>query len=592
MTAASAARRSILVGHANTWHDAAIAVNEGERFFAEGIERHTQCKKALDVTGLWYSWRPLRAYLSAAGEWPIDNAEVVTLSSWSGAQPIALLAAPNRNPIASLLVASVACEPLFENQLRWTLRGHYPRPFVLPEEPSPGVNPAADVTWQSKTVLHQLAHAANAVYTSPFTECVVMVIDGYSEGTALSFYHFAENRFELIHQARQEVSLGLLYAAVTQFCGFDPYEGEEWKVMGLAAYGEPRDELYGFFRERLTVNGLDVRFRPVGGARFAFDREAWSELERLAGGFRKPGDPDVLRSADLAHNFQRAFEEALIELARNLGRLGFSKNLAFAGGCALNSAVNGKLVPQTDFENLHVPSAPADDGNALGAVLFEKYHVRGEARRKEVMSPYLGSEMDLSELAVILNFGGIRYEKASDEAALCEKVAELLAEEKIVAWVQGRAEFGPRALGNRSILADPRPAGMRDLINKKVKFREFYRPLAPAILHEFGPEYFFDYQASPYMERTLVFRPEVRTRVPAVVHRDGTGRLQTVNENWNPLFGRLLRSFHEKTGVPVLLNTSFNVMGKPIVHSTQDAIAVFYTTGLDHLVIGPYILSK
>jgi carbamoyltransferase len=592
VTAAADGRRRILLGHANTWHDAAIAVNEGEGFFAEGIERHTQCKKALDLSGLWYSWRPLRAYLSAAGEWPIDHAEVVSLSSWSGAQPLELLSAPKRNPIASLLVASVACEPLFENQLRWTLRGHYPRPFVLPEGPSPGVKPAADLSWQSKTVLHQLAHAANAVYTSPFSECVVMVIDGYSEGTAASFYHFAENRFQLIHQARQEVSLGLLYAAVTQFCGFDPYEGEEWKVMGLAAYGKPRPALYEFFRERLAVDGLDLRFKPVGGAQFAFDRKAWSELERLAGGFRQPGDPDVLRSADLAHNFQRAFEEALLELVRNLGRLGLSKNLAFAGGCALNSAVNGKLVPQTDFEKLHVPSAPADDGNALGAVLFEKYQVRGEARRNGVMSPYLGSEVDLEELNQILEFGGIRFERAEDEVELCEKVAELLAREKIVAWVQGRAEFGPRALGNRSILADPRPAGMREIINQKVKFREFYRPLAPAILDEFGPEYFLDYQPSPYMERTLAFRPEVRARVPAVVHRDGTGRLQTVNQEWNPLFCRLLRAFHAKTGVPVLLNTSFNVMGKPIVHSVQDAITVFYTTGLDHLVVGPYVLFK
>ena len=312
----------------------------------------------------------------------------------------------------------------------------------------------------------------------------------------------------------------------------------------------------------------------------------------MVGGFRAPTDPDVMRSADLAHNFQRSFVECIIELAANAARLGLSKNLALAGGCALNSSANGKLVAQTDFDRLHVPCAPGDDGNALGVVLHEMHQVRGEPRSPGIVLPYLGSTIDDEEVERILGFDGIGYHKADGDVGLCSEVAELLASGKIVAWVQGRAEFGPRALGNRSILADPRDPEMQDRINHRVKFREFYRPLAPAILDEFGTDYFDDYQPSPYMERTLVFREEARARVPSVVHVNGTGRVQTVREDWNPLFYGLIRCFHKQTGVPILLNTSFNVMGKPIVHTAQDAIAVFYTTGLDHLVLGRYILSK
>jgi carbamoyltransferase len=585
-------RRTILIGHANTWHDPAIALNEGDRFFAESVERHTQCKRALESTGLWYSWRSLRRFLASVGEFPLKDADVLALTSWSGQQPLALLEAPARNPVPALLAASVACEPLFLNELRWMLRGHSPRPFTPPEAGGPGVRPANGVAVSSRGVMHQLAHAANAVYTSPFEECAVMVIDGYGEGTAQSFFRFADNRFELLHSGRPQVSLGLLYAAVTQFCGFDPYEGEEWKVMGLGAFGRLRPELYRFFKDRLEVEGLDVRFRPASGAEYAFDTAAWRQLEDLAGGFRAPDDPDVLKAADLAHAFQRAFEELLVELAGNFADMGLSKNLAFGGGCALNSAANGRIVRETAFEALHVPSAPGDDGNALGAVLYEKHHDRAEPRPLETMSPYLGSTLDPREVRNALSLGGVSFHEAPDDAALCAEVAEMLAAGRIVAWVQGRAEFGPRALGNRSILADPRPADMKDRINSRVKFREFYRPLAPSILDEHGPEYFEGYQASPYMERTLPFRPEVRARVPAVVHEDGSGRLQSVRLEWNPLFHQLLTSFRERTGIPLVLNTSFNVMGKPIVHSVQDAVAVYFTSGLDALIIGRLIVCR
>lgn len=354
--------------------------------------------------------------------------------------------------------------------------------------------------------------------------------------------------------------------------------------MGLAAYGQPRADVYSFFQSKGEGYGKREGV-PI-------PYEDFQELERMVGRFRHHTDEDIMQAADLAHNFQRYFEEKIIELASFASNLNLSKNLAYAGGCALNSAANGQILAKTEFQHLHIPSAPADDGNSLGVALYEKYHVLKEKRGHKIMTPYLGSVVDVRKLESILAFGGINYLKIPDRSDLCAAIAEMLADDKIIGWIQGRAEFGPRALGNRSIIADPRSVDMKDKINSRVKFREWYRPLAPSILHEFGEEYFEDYQESPYMERTLRFRPEVRDRVPAVVHQDGTGRLQSVREVWNPHFYNLIYAFYKRTGIPLLLNTSLNVMGKPIVHSVEDAITVFYTTGLDCLVIEDYVLTK
>jgi carbamoyltransferase len=583
----------LLLGHATTWHDPAFAYALGDRLWAEAVERPSQCKRALQMEGAWYAWRALAAALAEPdGELPNDLA-VTSLIPWSAAARSDAfdLEHAGRQPLACLIKAASLLEPITIHQLRWTLRGHPPRPFGVPDGRSPGALPERVASWQAKALVHQLAHAANAVYTSPFDECAVMVLDGYSENTAISFFHFRDGELELLHQARPEVSLGLLYAAVTQLCGFDPYAGEEWKVMGLAAFGQRDPAIDDFFRSRLVVDGLDLAFHAPGRG-LAFDRSAWAELETRCGGFRPPGDPDVLRAANLARSFQDVFADTVLALARNLGERGLSRNLAYAGGCALNSALNGRLVPETPFESLHVPSAPGDDGNALGVVLYEKHRVRGEPRTAAAASPYLGSRVRRDHLERAIELGDWPAVRAADEEELVERVAEELAGGRIVGWVQGRAEFGPRALGNRSILADPRDAGMKDRINARVKFREFYRPLAPAILAEHGPHWFEDFQESPYMERTLRFRPEVRERVPAVVHQDGTGRLQTVGRDLNPRFRRLIEAFHRRTGVPILLNTSLNVMGKPIVHSVEDAVTVFATTGLDLLVVEERILSK
>jgi carbamoyltransferase len=267
-----------------------------------------------------------------------------------------------------------------------------------------------------------------------------------------------------------------------------------------------------------------------------------------------------------------------------------SSNLILSGGCALNSSYNGKIVGNSGFANLHVPSAPADDGNALGAALLafreDNPHAPPAAG---LASPYLGSTVS-SVVLERMRPHEKRLRRVGE--AIVPETAKRLAAGKLVGWVQGRAEFGPRALGNRSILADPRPADAKDIINAKVKYREAFRPFAPSILADRAAEWFDNVQASPFMERTLAWKESVRDKVPAVVHADGTGRLQTVTPTLNPRYHALITEFDRLTGVPVLLNTSFNVMGKPILHSAEDAILMFYTTGLDVLVIDDWMLEK
>ena len=280
------------------------------------------------------------------------------------------------------------------------------------------------------------------------------------------------------------------------------------------------------------------------------------------------------------------------ELLNNFYKLGISDNLILGGGCALNSAFNGKIIEKVPFKALHIPSAPADDGNSIGAALLAYYedHIN-ESHQLSFQSPYLGSSINEKSLHNLLKFGKIERIRHLPGTVHLE-AAQLLSQGKLLAWVQGRAEFGPRALGNRSILANPRFPNMKEEINKRVKFREEYRPFAPSILHEFGKKYFENYQESPYMERTLVWHSEVREQILAVVHVNGTGRLQTVKREWNEKYYDLIQAFYEIIAVSIILNTNLNVMGKLIIHTVEDAISVFYTTGLDVLVIEDYLIEK
>jgi carbamoyltransferase len=436
---------------------------------------------------------------------------------------------------------------------------------------------------------HHLTHAATAAYTSPFEEGACAVLDGYGEGSATACFSYKGGKLEEIHTIDPAKgnsdwgSLGLFYVHVCEACGFGQLTGEEWKVMGLAGYGRYDATLAELLRGILQPGHLRIDF--CHEPRLSELLQKLYELRR-----RKGESPDKV--AELACTGQRVFTEVLTDFLHQLHRETSSPNVILGGGCALNSSANGGIVDATPFESLHVFSAPADDGNAVGAALLAYYEDHPtERRRPNVQSPYLGSPLSEETLGNVVRFADSRKVTRWGRSAP-RKAAELLAAGKIIGWLQGRAEFGPRALGNRSILADPRSPYVKDQINSRVKFREEFRPFAPSILHEFGGTFFESYQESPYMERTLRFKDAAAALVPGVVHVDGTGRLQTVKREWNQRFYELIFRFYELTGTPLVLNTSFNVMGKPIAHTVEDALAVLHTTGLDAVFLDDVLIEK
>ncbi|WP_224369032.1 carbamoyltransferase C-terminal domain-containing protein [Hyalangium versicolor] len=589
--------KDLVIGLANSVHDGAIALCSDDGVFAEAFERHVQVKRALGCAGLFSSWRPLRTALRSVGITTTALQRASIRTSWQlgeddfDALRRTLAPAGSDDGFLSMSAGSTAWDSTTAIQLGWILRGEFPHVYpplgdVPPAGPSAmlrfAVPRTEPVEIDRAAVPHHLAHAAHAVYTSPFERCVALVVDGAGERSSIDVFSFADDTFRPVSSTSAEHSLGYLYSTVTQLCGFQYWEGEEWKVMGMAAHGDRVPELYRFFHDRTQVDGLQVKL--------AFGLSWVDELLALLRPGRREGG--VLLAANLARSFQDYFADTLVALVKNVHALGISDDLAYSGGCALNSAANGRLVRETGFRRLHVPSAPADDGNALGAALYERHAVRRIPRTPAIASPYLGSTIDLDELERALSFATFDAVRIDDEQELCDRTAAALAQGEIIGWCQGRAEFGPRALGNRSILADPRRGDMRDVINRRVKFREQYRPLAPAILHEHGERFFQGYEESPYMERALPFRDEVKALVPAVVHLDGTGRLQSVTRERNPLFHTLISAFERHTGIPVLVNTSYNVMGKPISHSATDVLTVFATTGLHALVVGPWLIRK
>ena len=578
------ARDRFYVGLATTWHDPAVAVVDasGRVLFAEASERFLQLKGArgcaADVRETVR--RIIEDYCDPRGEF-------VVAKSWSRRATTALDALyllglasherlPLRRPVTSRLLGdrrTLLGSVWLQHTANKLSGGHFAD--VLARL---GNSRVSFVTFP-----HHLAHAATGCFTSPFERAACMVVDGQGEWGSITYYAFRDGRIELVKRMRGAESLGLVYSFCTDLCGFSSEESEQWKMMGLAPYGRPNAALRDAFRSLVRMNGLTFRYPGTRRVR------AWVEQMRQ---WARPAGTDVMQGADLAYAAQEFHGDVMDALLRNFHAMGISDDLVLSGGCALNSSYNGRIVGRTGFERLHVPSAPADDGTALGAALlaWQRDHPGGrpEARAR---SPYLGSSLSRPTLRRMATLGrpqGMRHLPGTVHL----EASRLLAEGKIVGWCQGRAEFGPRALGNRSILADPRPADVKDRINAIVKLREPFRPFAPAILDEHGSEYFEPYQVSPYMERALPLRRDAGKKVPGVVHVDGTGRLQSVRREWNERFYDLLRAFHERTGVPLLLNTSFNVIGKPILHSVEDALGVFFTTGLDALVVEDYLIEK
>ena len=464
---------------------------------------------------------------------------------------------------------------------------------------------------------HHLTHAAIACYGSLYEDAACAVIDSYGEHGAMAFYRYRNQKLEQIHEAKglSKASLGLYYMKITELCGFDWLKGEEWKVMGLASYGKLNQELYDLLSSVIVVNGFDCT-HPT--------EKLFENIAKL-NKFKERPDSTLEELAEVAFTGQAFFADLVTKLLNHLKQVAGCDNLALAGGCALNSSFNGQITQRTGFKQVYIPPAPADDGCALGAAWLA-YHedsptisigAKAGAKHSESyietphpdplpqgmgiygdslsppkqLTPYTGSTIKDDAIDRLIQFNrSLTIQHLPDR--IITETARLLADGKLVGWVQGRAEYGPRALGNRSILADPRDARMQDMINEKVKFREMFRPFAPSVLHEYADDYFEHYQESPYMDKTLHIRKNKQSKIAAVCHVDGTGRLQTVKKEWNPRFYGLIEQFYQLTQVPVLLNTSFNIMGKPLVHSLEDAIAMFMTTGLDVLVVNDYLISK
>jgi carbamoyltransferase len=456
-------------------------------------------------------------------------------------------------------------------------------------------------------VEHHPAHLASAFFVSPFQDAAVCAIDGFGDFVSTSAAIGQGNHLDVLDRTYFPHSLGILYTAVTQYLGFLGY-GDEFKVMGLAPYGEPNhvDELRqlvklgprGSFELELEYfrhwsDGVEMEWDsgyPTLGKVYS------PKLEELLGPARKKDDPLTKRHEDFARSLQALYEECAFHVLNGLWERTKNPRLCMAGGCAMNSVANGKIRANTPFRDVYIQPASGDNGTALGAAYYVWHQTLGKPRGFVMEHGYWGTSYPDADVTPIVaaredaesRFDWTRYDT---EDALCGATAELIADGNVVGWFQGRMEWGARALGNRSILADPRRADMRDLINTKIKFREKFRPFAPSILEDALDEYFVGGAPDPFMQQVYPVQPGKRDVLPAITHVDGTGRLQTVSLRTNPRYYKLIRAFGDITGVPVVLNTSFNE-NEPIVDTPEQALDCFLRTRMDVIVLGNTIIRR
>jgi carbamoyltransferase len=429
---------------------------------------------------------------------------------------------------------------------------------------------------------HHLAHALSAYSYSGFDDAAIVVMDGRGAWEATSIWHGSKGRISHVLTIDWPDSLGLFYATFTGFLGFVP-NSDEWKVMGLAPYGKPGVDLNMF---------LDLRSSPYKANVGLLNGTGSQPYARWPSALGKPREPES-DIGDLHKNIAYAVQDMCESAMMNVVRLALektkSKNLCLAGGVALNSKANGKIVASGIVNDLFVQPAASDDGVALGAALVPFLDGGQRLPLRPMRHAYLGPCFDDAAISSTLNTYKIRHSQLSDPAATA---AELLSHGKILGWYQGRMEFGPRALGARSIIADPRDPEMNAKVNNAVKFREWWRPFAPSFKKEAAPDYLESAYDSPFMILTAQVRPEKREIIPSVTHVDGSARPQTVEQQINPLYYRLIDEFGKRTGVPVIMNTSFNLRGEAIVHTPTDAIRTFFSSGMDALVLGSYLVEK
>lgn len=455
-----------------------------------------------------------------------------------------------------------------------------------------------------RNIEHHRSHLASAFYASPYEEAALLSIDGSGDFTTTMMGVGRGSRIEVLGSVDFPMSIGLFYTAFTQFLGF-PHYGDEYKVMGLAPYGEPKyvDKVMGLLH--LIPGGLfrwkDQYFhRPSREAQSAFVtyvNHVPQVVNLYAPAFvetfgvpRKTGEALTDYHRDLAASVQRATEEIIFHCLRTVRALTGLQKVCVAGGVAQNSVANGKMVDATGFTGVYIPSAGHDAGISMGSALYHYHHNLGGARMPSVRSAYTGIRFSNDEIESILQARGVAYRRLEDPE-LYETVTRKIIEPGVVGWFQGRAEFGPRALGGRSILADPRNPDAKDLLNLKIKRRESFRPFAPSILKEYTGDWFSRTDEVPFMEKVFPIRPEKRAEIPAVTHVDGTGRLQTVDQEISPRYHALIDAFRQQTGVPILLNTSFNE-NEPIVNTPQEALDCYLRTRMDMLVLENCVIER
>jgi carbamoyltransferase len=467
---------------------------------------------------------------------------------------------------------------------------------------------------------HHLSHAASSFFCSPFDEAAILTVDGVGEWATATYGVGEGTSIKVLREIRFPHSLGLLYSAFTAFLGFEVNEGE-YKVMGMAPFGEPKyvDKVWKLIRQdsdssfhldmdyfsfhRSTEATYTQKFTNL----FGQPRDSKALFFTPASGFPsyfgdKPGNYDRLAKengyyADIAASIQAVTEEILLRMANYVQRETQKKYLCIAGGVALNSVANGRILRETPFEEIFIQPSAGDGGGAIGAALYAYHMVMGKPRQYVMTHAYWGREYEDAEVDTFLRGNGIAHQYIDDEDKLVERVVDKLERNKVIGWFQGRFEWGPRALGHRSILADPRNPEMKDIVNTKIKFREPFRPFAPSVLVERVGDFFkLDEPERHYPARYMLYVVEVndaaRERIPAITHVDGTARLQAVDAAVAPRYHRLIKTFGDATGVPVVLNTSFNLKGEPIVNTPAEAFSTFSRSGMDVLVLGNNIVEK
>ncbi|MEA2933238.1 MAG: carbamoyltransferase [Actinomycetota bacterium] len=438
---------------------------------------------------------------------------------------------------------------------------------------------------------HHPSHAASAFLVSPFETAAILTMDGTGEETTTMFARGEGNVITPFKRIKIPHSLGQFYSSVTAFLGFDIFQGEEWKMMGLAAYGKP--EYYDFLASRVLTMRGDDDFRinvRVLDHHMAMRGQFSEEAVRVMGPPRQRGEEVTERHQNIAASGQKVLEDVVLRLLDSLHRQTGEENLCLAGGVAFNSVMNGRITQESPFRRVFIQPVAGDAGCSLGAAFMLYNQVLGHPRTFHMDHAYYGPAFSTEECAAALDAAGLAYETLDDDELL-PRLARIIADGGIVGWFQGRMEFGPRALGNRSFLADPRRSDMRELLNEKVKLREWFRPLAPSMVEEASVDVFGHPHYDPFMITVIDVADEQRLRLPSIVHVDGTARPQTVRREVNPRYWRLLREFEKLSGVPVLLNTSFNVQ-EPIVCTPAHAVRTFGNANFDALVLENHLVLR